>query len=196
MVVVPVKAFDRAKGRLADVLDPVARAALARRLAGTVVAAAAPLPVTVVCDDDDVADWARDAGAAVVWTPGLDLNGSVAAAVERLTGAGVGRAVVAHADLPFAAALVRLADAADDEVVLVPDRRRDGTNVVSVPLGRGFAFAYGPGSFERHRAEASRVGLHVRVLDDEALAWDVDGPEDLASPAHLGAVLMDPEVSP
>ena len=62
-VLIPVKAFGAAKGRLAEVLDGLARADLARRMAETVVTAAAPLPVTVVCDDDDVDAWARSQGA-------------------------------------------------------------------------------------------------------------------------------------
>ena len=186
VVVVPVKAFGLAKVRLSDVLDGDQRAALARAMAGRVVAAAAPLGVTVVCDDDGVADWARAAGAAVVWTPGLGLNGAVTAAVHRLAGAGVARAVVAHADLPFAADLAALAAAEADEVVLVPDRRHDGTNVLSVPTASGFVFAYGAGSLDQHRAECARLGLRVRVVDAEHLGWDVDEPADLDVPAHLG----------
>ena len=65
------------------------------------------------------------------------------------------------------------------QVVLVPDRRRDGTNVLSIPTGAGFTFKYGPGSFGRHRAEAARCGLAVVVLELDDLAWDVDEPGDL-----------------
>jgi 2-phospho-L-lactate guanylyltransferase len=68
-------------------------------------------------------------------------------------------------------------------VTLVPDRRDDGTNVVSVPTDAGFAFSYGPGSFRRHAAEARRLGLPVRVLREPGLGWDVDIPDDLANPA-------------
>jgi 2-phospho-L-lactate guanylyltransferase (CobY/MobA/RfbA family) len=63
--------------------------------------------------------------------------------------------------------------------VLVPDRRRDGTNVLSIPRGAGFVFRYGVGSFERHRAEAARLGLTVVVLEPTDLTWDVDEPDDL-----------------
>jgi 2-phospho-L-lactate guanylyltransferase len=62
----------------------------------------------------------------------------------------------------------------------VPDRFRDGTNVIAVPAGGGFRFSYGPGSFERHRAEAARRDLPVVVVEDERLAADVDLPSDLA----------------
>ena len=65
-VLIPVKAFADAKGRLAGAVDADGRADLARTMASTVVAAAAPLPVTVVCDDDGVDAWARSVGAAVI----------------------------------------------------------------------------------------------------------------------------------
>lgn len=182
----PVKAFTRAKLRLATVLDPALRAELARAMADHVVAAAAPLPVVVVCEDDEVAEWAAGAGATVEWTPDLGLNGAVQEAVRRVAARGVRRVVVAHSDLPFARGLAALADAADDEVVLVADRRGQGTNVLSLPTGTAFEFAYGAGSFPRHLAEAERVGLRVRRLDSEHLGWDVDEPDDLHIPAGLG----------
>jgi 2-phospho-L-lactate guanylyltransferase len=179
-VVVPVKAFAAAKVRLSGVLAPAERAALARRMAGVVVAAAAPLPVVVVCDDEAVRDWAEEAGASVVWCPGRGLNGAVADGVAALADRGVERAIVAHADLPLATRLDWVGDFPG--VTLVPDRRRDGTNVAAVPTGAGFTFSYGAGSFARHRAEAARLGLVSRLVADPFLAWDVDLPVDLAWP--------------
>ena len=64
-------------------------------------------------------------------------------------------------------------------VTLVPDRRDDGTNVICVPADAGFAFAYGPGSFHRHGAEAIRRGLPLRVVREPLLGHDVDVPADL-----------------
>ena len=88
--------------------------------------------------------------------PGRGLNGAVEAGVARLAALGASEVLVAHADLPMAHGLARLAGF--DGVTLVPDRRDDGTNVVCVPAGAMFRFAYGPGSFVRHRAEAERLG--------------------------------------
>ena len=104
-VVIPVKAFHAAKVRLAPALDDATRAELARRMATGVVAAAGTLPVTVVCDDPAVRAWADSVGAAVCWTPGLGLDGAVAAGVAALAADGVDRVVVAHADLPLAVGL-------------------------------------------------------------------------------------------
>ena len=172
-----MKAFDEAKQRLDRALDPAARRALARWMAERVLAAAAPEPCAVVCDDTEVADWARARGALVVWEPGRGLNGAVEEGVGRLAGMGAQRVTVAHADLPQAEGLARLPDF--DGVLLVPDRREDGTNVAVVPAESGFRFSYGPGSFRRHLAECQRLALAVRVLRWPALAFDVDVPADL-----------------
>lgn len=179
-VVVPVKAFHAAKVRLAPALSPVERAALAREMATRVVRAAGPLPVTVVCDDPEVRAWAAEAGAEAHWTPGLGLDGAVQAGVAHVAAEGAERVVVAHADLPLATGLDHVVGSAG--VLLVPDRRTDGTNVIALPARCGFRFSYGPGSFARHRAEAQQLGLEVTVLDDAVLAWDVDLPADLQLP--------------
>jgi 2-phospho-L-lactate/phosphoenolpyruvate guanylyltransferase len=183
-VVVPVKAFRAAKLRLAPALPPPARAALAREMADVVVAAASPLPVVVVCDDQEVRAWAEGSGAEVVWCPGRGLNGAVADGVAWLARRDVDMAVVAHADLPLATDLAWVADFPG--VTLVPDRRRDGTNVAAVPSRAEFRFAYGAGSFLRHQAEATRLQLPVRIVDDPDLGWDVDVPGDLGWPRPQG----------
>lgn len=183
-VLVPVKSFAEAKVRLAPALDDATRATLARTMAGIVVAAAEPLPVAVVCDHDDVADWARSVGAEVFWRPERGLNGAVADGVARFAARGFDRVIVAHADLPLADSLAWVADA--EGVTLVPDRREDGTNVICVPAAAGFTFAYGAGSFRRHLDEARRLGLPYRIVREERLGWDVDVPGDLDLPAELG----------
>ncbi len=154
------------------------RVDLVRSMAAHVVSACAPLPAAVVCDDPEVAEWASGLGATVMWEPGQGLNGAVRSGVDQLASAGVLWVTVAHGDLPRARNLGSLAPFAG--ITLVPDRRDDGTNVLRLPVGCDFHFAYGPGSFRAHRAEASRLGLPVRVLRIPALAYDVDWPADVA----------------
>ncbi len=148
-------------------------------MAERVLAAARPLPVAVVCDDLAVAGWARGRGALVIWEPGRGLNGAVEAGVVHLASMGVDQVTVAHGDLPYAAGLASVG--ARPGITLVPDRARNGTNVVVVPTGCGFRFAYGPGSFARHQSEADRLGLPVHVIDDPCLALDIDEPADVWS---------------
>jgi 2-phospho-L-lactate guanylyltransferase len=182
-VLVPVKAFAQAKLRLAPALEPATRAELARAMAARVLRAAHPLPVSVVCDDEEVRAWAERQGAEAIWTPGLGLNGAVEAGIAHLARRGVAQAIVAHADLPMATDLTWLATSGC--VTLVPDRHQDGTNVASVPTDAGFRFGYGAASFARHRAEAARLGLVARLVQDSPLGWDIDLPRDLQLPDHL-----------
>ena len=178
-MLVPVKAFADAKARLAPALSAPDRAALSRTMAERVLAAASPLPVVVACDDRGVAEWAEALGATVEWTPDLGLNGAVQQGFRSLTAAGFDVVVVAHADLPRAAGLERVAQHPEG-ITIVPDRHDDGTNVLAVPArARDFTFAYGIGSFARHVAEAARVGFAVRVERLPELQWDVDTPDDL-----------------
>ena len=186
-----MKQFDAAKSRLAPVLHASARAELARSMADTVVGAAGSLDRVVATDHNEVAEWAASRGCRVISTDGLDLNGSIEHAVEILAAEGYDRVIIAHADLPFAQRLDQFATAGPNEVVLVSDRRRDGTNVLSVPTGRAFEFCFGAGSADAHRRSARRAGLAVRTVEDERLAWDVDVPEDLHPPAHLGTLPLD-----
>jgi 2-phospho-L-lactate/phosphoenolpyruvate guanylyltransferase len=176
-VLVPVKSFRQAKARLASVLGEDERQALARELTATVLRSAAPLPTAVVCDDPDVARFAELEGAHVIWTPGLGLSGAVEAGVEHLRDRGFTLVTVAHGDLPRAEGLAGIGE--PGTVTLVPDLRMNGTNVASVPTAAGFRFSYGEGSFERHKAEAARIGLPCRVVHDTRFAIDVDVPADL-----------------
>jgi 2-phospho-L-lactate guanylyltransferase len=162
-------------------------------MATIVVRAAGPLTVAVVCDDERVAAWARSLGALVLEEPGRGLDAAVGSGVEQLARLGADRVVVAHADLPHAADL-HLVDRGG--ITLVPDLRRDGTNIAVVPSDGRFRFAYGPGSFARHAAEAARLGLELHVVDDARLGLDIDLPADLATwlgePGAAGLVAPDP----
>ena len=145
-------------------------------MATNVISAAGDLPARIVTADDDVVAWARglDTGVLVVDVQGL--NPAVTRAANRAADLGFQRVIVAHADLPAA---VDLSVVDGPGVGIAPDRGRDGSNVMCVPTGTGFEFAYGPGSFERHCAEARRLGLELTIVDDDTLAWDVDDPDDL-----------------
>ncbi|HUQ62473.1 MAG TPA: 2-phospho-L-lactate guanylyltransferase [Acidimicrobiales bacterium] len=176
-VLVPVKAFHRAKVRLSGAMPDEERATLARSMATHVLQCAGGLAVAVVCDDPEVAAWAEEQGALVVWEPGRGLNLAVEAGVDRLADKGVRRVIVTHADLPLARDLRWVGSFSG--VTLVPDRIADGTNAACVPTRRGFRFFYGAGSFAKHADEARRLSLPLRIVREPSLAHDVDLPADL-----------------
>lgn len=180
VVLVPVKAFADAKARLAPVLSPAQREALARWTAERVVAAAGERAVYVACDDEGVADWATAHGAIVLWHPGVGLNAAVADSMADLRARGIDHAIVAHGDLPRPHALPTVAR--PGTITIVPDTARDGSNVIALPTDASFEFAYGAGSFGRHLHHAMRSGLAVEVRRDAWLSLDIDIPSDLSHP--------------
>ena len=191
-VLVPIKSFRDAKGRLSGHFSPDERARLAQGMAGIVLDAGRPMPVFVACDDDDVAEWATARDAEVLWTPGLGLNGAIEHSVELIAGKGYDHVVIAHGDLPLARTFEHLCE--PDTVVLVPDHRMDGTNVQARPAAP-FTAHYGAGSFRRHLDAAVESGLRARVVVDADLAVDVDTVDELRLPrtrealAGLGVLL-------
>ena len=182
---IPVKAFGAAKKRLSPFVADHERERLARWMADGVLAAVAPTPTFVVCDDEGVASWAEERGASVLWGPGLGLNGAIDHGVATLAGKGFDHVVVAHGDLPLPAALRTVA--VPDRVVLVPDRHRDGTNVLSRPCALQLPADYGGGSFRRHLGVALTCGVPVSVRIDPHLSIDVDNIRDCTHPEVAAA---------
>jgi len=180
---VPVKRFTAAKGRLAGVLADADRARFAEWMATRVLDALHHVPTYVACDDEEVRAWALAHGAVALWGPGLGLNGAVDDGVAQIAADGFDHVTVAHADLPRPWSLGQVA--VERRIVLVPDRRRDGTNVMAFPLTSVIPAAYGAGSFRRHldEAEVARTdGIEIEVRDDPDLSIDVDTRDDLENP--------------
>jgi 2-phospho-L-lactate guanylyltransferase len=185
---VPLKALDAAKRRLAPALAPVERRLLAIAMFEDVLAALAgtaglarPL---VVSPDREVWRRSEALGCRVVEERepvAGGLNDSLTRAAAR-AGQGGGLLVVA-ADLPLAtpAGLAQVVAAAGRApVVVVVSHDGDGSNLLAWRDRAAFRPAFGPGSAARHLAEPGAVRL-----DEPGLALDVDTPADLRAVAPL-----------
>jgi 2-phospho-L-lactate guanylyltransferase len=179
-VLVPVKRFTAAKGRLTGVLSDHERARLAEWMATGVLEVVAEIPTFVACDDEQVATWAERMGAQVIWGAGLGLNGAVDDGVDHIASNGFDHVLVTHADLALPDALLEVAR--EGSITLVPDRRQDGTNVMSFPAAHRLHAAYGGGSFARHLDQSLAAAVPVEVRSDPRLSLDLDTPRDLAHP--------------
>lgn len=185
--VVPVKQFDLAKGRLADVLDEAERRTLARAMLEDVLEALAATEaverILVVTREPEVAALAREAGAVTVAETGQGLNAAVRTGAEAALAGEAAGILVVHGDLPLARAadftmllaLHRTAPA----VTIAPDDVRDGSNCLAVSPPDLIPFRFGTASFTAHRAEAKARGVEARVVERPGLALDVDRLEDL-----------------
>ncbi|MEO5974405.1 MAG: 2-phospho-L-lactate guanylyltransferase [Ilumatobacteraceae bacterium] len=180
-VIIPIKSFDDAKERLASVLDAAERHKLAMYTASRVIAAASPFAVFIVCDDDEVMQFARQHGAVAILQQSSGLNNAAQEGLNAARDDGFSWAIIAHSDLPLATDFQHLLEdsMSKTSLGLVADQTSDGTNVLVIATDCEFEFHYGPGSFQAHCDEATRRGYVLRLIDDPALAVDIDTPKDL-----------------
>ena len=93
--------------------------------------------------------------------------------------------LVIQADLPLLRVeeIARLLDAAQRSgAAIAPDRHGVGTNAIALAAGQPLAFAFGEGSFERHKSQMA----HAEIVKCRGLALDIDTPADLALALDLG----------
>ncbi|MCC7130762.1 MAG: 2-phospho-L-lactate guanylyltransferase [Anaerolineae bacterium] len=186
--IVPVKPLRRGKSRLAEVLSQDERTDLNRRLLSHTLDTLAELPeiehVLVVSRDQGVLALAREHGARTVQENGApQLNASLTRATILARTYATRGVLIIPADLPLIApedVRAILEKAVDPPVVVVaPDRRREGTNVLLVCPAGIIEYEFGPGSFQRHCERALQAGARLEVCELPSLALDMDLPEDL-----------------
>ena len=178
-MLIPLRSLRSGKARLSAVLDDADRATLIELMATSVVNAAQDLDVLIVHDSSEVEAWATERGALTLRPDQPGLNHAVQAGRTHLRTLGYDRVIIAHADLPHATDLRMMLTG--HPITMVTDRVGDGTNVLCLPTGLDFEFAYGPGSFDHHRSTARALGIEPEIIDDSGLAWDVDHPDDLTT---------------
>ena len=205
-VVIPAKNFHGAKQRLAGLLQPHERSALARAtLTDTLTAcaqAAGLAGIGVVTCDREVAELTASLGAEVLWEPqARGQSAAVARGGRECRRRGIASMLTMPGDIPLltAADVETLAAAAlsAPPVILVPNRDDTGTNALLLTPPDCLPVAFGDDSFRRHLRLCAERGLVVDVRRMPRVALDVDTPEDLVVfvaqcvPSHSLQVLTD-----
>jgi 2-phospho-L-lactate guanylyltransferase len=190
--VVVARTGPTAKSRLAPILTPGERAALALAMLDDLLAACAGagLAGTVAVVDSEAGRAVASArGALAGPDPGGDMNAAVRIGLARARSGGAAAAIVLPGDLPCARAedLAALAASAvaGRAVGIATDHAGTGTNALVLRPSDAIAPSFGPGSAARHRAAAVAAGAAVLTLRRERLARDVDTADDLAALAGL-----------
>ncbi|HEV3187264.1 MAG TPA: hypothetical protein VGZ04_04365 [Acidimicrobiales bacterium] len=174
-IVVPLKRFDRAKERLRrdDTLDV---AVIAETLARGVIASSRPRTVVVVSEDADVTNFALSLDAEVWSSSASTLNDAVQGAYDGLVDR-FDQLIIVHGDLRFPEGLGTFE--LEPGITFFADHLGVGTNVMVIPTGLDFHFAYGTDSLRLHVDEAQRLNVPFRVVTTSPWRFDVDEPGDL-----------------
>lgn len=187
-VVVLVKDFDSAKQRLGPALDAESRRALARRNAERAVrAAAAGDHRLVVTGSQEVVDMAKGLGAQALLEPRQEgQNVAAKRGIAYAVAGGAGAVVLLSSDLPLVTTksvreLLQVSAQIDTPaVVAVPAVGRGGTNALYLRPPDAITLHFGADSLESFRREAEARGVNFVTHQSEAMALDLDEPDDLA----------------
>ena len=166
LAILPIKTFDDAKQRLGAALAPGPRRALAEAMFSDVLVAlrrsAAIDEILVISSDSAAQQIAAGHGATVEDDTDEGHNVAAAAGIRTALERGLERVLLVPGDCPM------LDPRELDELVarpiagrsalIVPDRHGTGTNALLLTPPDSLAPAFGPGSCERHVAEARVQG--------------------------------------
>jgi 2-phospho-L-lactate guanylyltransferase len=188
-VLIPVKELSNAKQRLAPHFSIEERIALADALWQDFLEVMAGVRgvdrVFVVSSEARVLERAKQIGwEAIPESEQVSESDSVDFASRCCAERGVDALLRLPVDLP----LVEPRDIEDifeqmppaPGALLVSSRDGDGTNALLRTPPTLFPSHFGPGSFRRHLAEASRCGAQVRIVRNPRLELDVDELDDLS----------------
>jgi 2-phospho-L-lactate guanylyltransferase len=128
---------------------------------------------------------AQAAGAQAWREPaGGDLNAALRYAAAGVAARGGVKLMVAACDLPqlSAAALREFAAQADGTAcaAIAPDRAGSGSNALALEVDARELFHFGAGSCARHHDALAHAGYRVVRHVSDALAFDLDTPQDHA----------------
>lgn len=189
---VALKSPHAAKSRLRERLDTVSRRRLFLAMAEHTLRTLAQTPgidgVAVVTASEEIAALAARHGATVI-REGQESGTAEAfrTAVEALSDRAA-RLLLISGDLPLlsTAALTALIAAGGGArpVVIARDRHGRGTNALLCTPAANLPLHFGEDSLARHLAAARARRLEVRVVNDEALALDIDEAEDFELLLH------------
>jgi len=187
-VCVPVKPFIYGKSRLAGMISDDERYQLNRALLSHTLQIISRSMwhkyVLVISKGEEALDMAKAFGFnAVIEHPPFGLNRSLQTVSKNLDEEKAESITVVPADL------VLLTIEELDEIytlrmklpgiIIVPDRFKAGTNILSVnPVG-AIPFRYGRNSFTKHCQSAKNIKLPIKIIESRYLGFDLDTEQDL-----------------
>lgn len=209
-LLLPVKDLRNAKQRLASILTPEERFALAQAMLADTLRAVRGVQqaekIFVVTNYKPAMQAARENGWEILpEEQQISESVSVDAASRQCQESGITAVLRLPLDLPLVTSTdideLLVAECVAPGVVMVPSRDGTGTNAILRKPPTLFPSHFGNGSFAKHCAEAIRTGAQIVQRRNVRLEMDVDDESDLRvlmqhdlTGTRTGAWLKDSEV--
>jgi len=185
--IIPIKPLRRGKSRLSSVLSEEKREGLNQYLLTSTLQCLRKINeidhILVVSYDPSALSLARKHGARTVLE---NRNTNINRALRKATLAAKvfksSKILVVPADLPLLTGddlLSVIGESGDPpEIVIVPDKKMSGTNMLLInPIG-AIKYDFGEWSFRKHIEQAERKKINIKICSRKNLSFDLDLPED------------------
>ena len=185
VIAIPVKSLSTSKRRLSPLLSPLERGALTLAMLEDVLDAAVAVPgweTWVVSPDEAVLEIAVRRGVSALHEDKPPLSGAIRQVEKEASSGGADALAVLLGDVALltqealATALRTLGP-----VLVAPDRKSEGTNLLVRRPPRAIQARFGRFSLAKHREAAAAKGLPVSTIELPELAFDLDDPRDIAT---------------
>jgi 2-phospho-L-lactate/phosphoenolpyruvate guanylyltransferase len=182
-IAVPVKSLGHGKSRLAPVLTPLERGALALAMFEDVLDATLALDgweTWVISSDESVLEIALARRATTLIEDRPSLAGAIEQVEDEASGRGAESLAIVPSDLPLlTAAALTAALHTLGPVVLAPAADERGTNLLLRRPPDAIPSRFGADSYRRHLEAAAERDLPTAVVELDELAFDLDDPDDI-----------------
>lgn len=187
-VLLPIKDLRNAKQRLAGILAPEERLALAQAMLADTIRAVSAVQragkIFVITNYEPAMETATNYAWEILRE---EHQVSESASVDFASRFCAERGITSLLRLPLDLPLVQsndiddllMVECAAPAVVMVPSRDGTGTNAILRTPPALFPSHFGPGSFSIHKTEAKRAGARIFVRRNERMEMDVDDEADL-----------------
>jgi 2-phospho-L-lactate guanylyltransferase len=186
--IIPIKPLRRGKSRLATVLSEKEREQLNQALFIKTIKCLKEIKeidqILVVSYDPTALTISRDYGVKTIQeSHNTNINKALRKGTMAAKAFNISSLLIIPADLPLIEpeAVHQLLEKTGNppEIVITPDRRMNGTNVLYIsPIGI-LDYDFGQWSFRKHIEQAERKKIRVEIYNNDKLSFDLDIPEDL-----------------
>lgn len=185
VIAIPVKSLSSSKRRLSPILSPLERGALTLAMLEDVLDAALAIPgweTWVVSPDEAVLEVVVRRGVRALPEEKPPLSGAIRQVEKEAMSGGAEALAVLLGDVAMlTASTLSAALHTLGPVLVAPDRRAQGTNLLVRRPPRAIQARFGRFSLAKHREAAAAKGLPVATIVSPELAFDLDDPPDIAT---------------
>jgi len=185
--IIPIKPLRRGKSRLSSVLSEDKREGLNKFLLTSTLQCLKKINeidhIIVISYDPSALTLARKFGArTVLENRNTNINRALRKATLAAKAINSSKILIVPADLPLLTKddifAVLIKSRKPPEIVIVPDRKMSGTNILLInPIG-AIKYNFGEWSFRKHIEQAERKKINIKICQRKNLSFDLDLPED------------------